>query len=111
MNPVYRSYPSGTTGAQTPVIVDYAVAPFTMNVGCYVVADTLSYEVDFTLDDPNLEDPNDPAVRWFPDPNIPASTSTSKVSAYSAPVRAIRVNITTNSGGLELKIIQGYSIT
>lgn len=111
MNPVYVTYASGVTGAQAPIIVDQAVAPFTLSVGCYIVSGGVTYGLQFTLDDPNLEDPNDTAVRWFNDANIPAGSTTSLVSNYSSPIRAVRVDITASSGNLELKLLQGYSIT
>lgn len=112
MNPIYVTYGSGATGPQTPIIVDQAVAPFALSVGCYLVSGTVAYGLEFTLDDPNLQDPNDTAVRWFDDAVIQAGTTTSAFTDYIAPIRALRVDITQNSSALlELKVVQGYSIT
>lgn len=111
MNPVYVTYASGVTGAQAAIIIDQAVAPFTMNVGCYIVSGAVTYGLQYTLDDPNLGDPNDVAVRWFNDATIPSGSTTSLVSGYAHPVRAVRVNIASSTGPLELKVVQGYSIT
>lgn len=109
MNCVYQTYT--TTGAKPWVIVDQAVGPFTMNVAAYIASGTATYGIEYTLDDPNLEDPNDVTVRVWPDANAPTGTTTSKISPYSAPVRAVRVNIASISGSLEFKVVQGYSIT
>ena len=106
-NPVYNTYLAGTTGAQAPIILDQAVAPFTVGVGVYLTAGTASYAVQFTFDDPN----GAATLRWFNDATLGSGT-TSGTTSYAFPVRAVRLNITTLTGGnLEFKVIQGYGIS
>lgn len=101
-NPVYQSYT--TTGAKTPVALDWTISPFNASVFAYLVSGSATFAVQFTAD------PIDDATitpRWFDDANIPTGTTASASSNYMFPVRAVRINIASISGVLEFKILQG----
>lgn len=101
-NPVYQSYT--TTGAKTPVLLDWTLTPFNASVFAYLVSGSATYAVQFTAD------PIDDASvtpRWYDDANLPTGTTASGSSNYMFPVRAVRINIASISGVLEFKVLQG----
>jgi hypothetical protein len=102
-NPVYQSYT--TTGAKTPVALDYYQTPFSASMFVALVDDaTAAFSVEFTADD--FTDPN-VTPRWFPDANAPADTAASVTTPYTFPIRGIRINITAITGTVEFKVLQG----
>lgn len=101
-NPVYQSYT--TTGAMTPVSLNYFQTPFNASVFVFIASGAATFAVQYTAD------PIDnPAVtpRWFDDANLPTGSTASGTSNYMFPVRAVRINIAANTGTVEFKILQG----
>lgn len=101
-NPVYQSYT--TTGAMPPVSLNNFQTPFNASVFAYIVSGTATYSVQFTADP--VDDP-DVTPRWFDDANMPTGTAVSDSSNYMFPIRAVRINITANTGTVEFKVLQG----
>jgi hypothetical protein len=100
--PVYQSYT--TTGAQTPVALDYFQTPFNASVFAYIVTGAVTYAVQYTADP---IDDTSVTPRWFDDANLPTGTTASGSSNYMFPVRAVRINIASNTGTIEFKVLQG----
>ncbi len=102
--PNYITYT--TTGAQTPISLDWMLAPFNVSIAIWLTG-TATYALQYTLDDVN-----DPTItpRWFDSTDMPTGTTASGVTNFAFPVRFIRVNIAALTGTLELKVIQGMSI-
>jgi hypothetical protein len=106
-NPFYATVTA--PGATTIWQADYSVAPFNANVQVFVPAGTtVSYEVDFSLDDVNLSYQNLPPQEWMALATFPAGSTISITSAVQAPVAALRLNVASISGGpVYFKILQG----
>ncbi len=112
-NPFYATVT--TAGATTIWSADYNVAPFTASIQVYVpVGTTVSYEVDMTLDDPNIPQPNGLTAQpqeWVALTAFPAASTGTITSSINFPVAALRLNIASISGGpVYFKIIQGFFI-
>ena len=106
-NPFYATV--NTTGTSTVWLPDYRAAPFNVSVQVYVpVGTTVSYEVDFTLDDPNIPYQSLPPQEWTALAQFPAGSSTTITAAITNPVAGLRLNVASISGGpVYFKIIQG----
>lgn len=105
MNVVSATYPASATGSQTPISVDWRIAPVN---GAYAVifngAATGSVTVDRTYD--NVNDPNITPV-WFSS----AAITTNTEGTITIPVQFIRVMIGSLSGGtLSFKFNQATQI-
>ena len=108
-NPVYQSYTS--SGAKTPVIVDWTIPEFHVTVGALATfgSGVGTYNIEYTLDDVN-----DTArtARWIVDAGASGIVSADKVLSYSFPIQAVRLNITAyTSGTFEFKVLQGFKGT
>jgi hypothetical protein len=87
------------TGASSALVMNTNTNPF--NVGfCVIVADTVTYTVQHTFDDPSGT-----LTNWFPHPSI-AAKSDNQDGNYAFPVTAIRVNVTAGGGTATLKVVQ-----
>ena len=87
-----------TTGAQQPFIADYKLAPFSLSWVLDATGLTINYKVQYTYDDLNAN----PAIAtplWLDDSVAGAGTTATKDNSYNHPISAIRVNITSISGG------------
>jgi hypothetical protein len=87
--------------ASDPIVLDHMQNPFSASVAVKVTG-TLTYTVQHTFDDIlNRETPT-----WFDHPTMVGDTA-SEDGYYSAPVTAIRLNVTAfTSGSAELVVIQ-----
>lgn len=100
-----------TSGAATAVILDWTQTPFNASIAVTILTGSCTYGVQYTLDNPNsaidLGSANT-TVTWQGDVNIPASTTTTAISGnYMFPVRAVRLNVASISGIVQLAVIQG----
>lgn len=103
----YITYATGTTGAQPSFNLDPSISPYNVTVAIWVVGGSASFKMQWSFDDyATVSDAN---ARWFDDPQIPAGTGASIYENYTFTATRGRINITTNSGGLELKVLQGYT--
>lgn len=97
-----------TAAGVATVVLDRFQTPFNVSYAVELIGGpTAAYAVQFTLDDVN--DTSITAV-WFDDANNPTGTAASAVGNYAFPVRAIRANAATLTGGsLRFKVMQGGS--
>lgn len=104
-NPVSITYAVGTTGAQTPLALDWRIAP--VNVGYAVIfgtGATGSVTVDHTYD--NVNDASITPV-WFSSSAITTTTE----GTITAPFQFVRISITSLTGGaLTFKLNQATQI-
>jgi hypothetical protein len=103
-----------TTGATSPVGLDWMIAPFDCLVTVIIPSgSTATYSLQYTQDDLNGVPPA-PAftaatANWVTDPTMSALSVTSQVS-LNTPYMFIRLNVSALSGTLLLRIVQGLSI-
>ena len=97
-----------TTGTQTPISMDWRIAPFIANTALIVPAGvTVSATVEYTFDDVN-----DPSVVpvWIADATY-GTVSATKERVYTAPYQFVRVNVASISGGdVYFEYLQGTNI-
>jgi hypothetical protein len=106
-NPFYATV---TAPGTTICMPDYRQATFNVNVQVVVpVGTTVSYEVDFSLDDPNLNLSSGlPPQEWIALTGFPPGSTTTLNSAVQSPVAALRLNVASISGGpVYFKVLQG----
>lgn len=104
----YRTYATSTTGEQPSVNLDPSINPFSVTVAVHVVSGSASFGLEWSFDDyATVSDTN--AV-WFTDKMIPVGSTTDIYENYNTPATRVRINIASNSGGLQLKVLQGYTI-
>jgi len=104
----YPTYAASTTGNQPSIVLDPSIAPFTVTVAVHVVGGSASFKVQWSFDDAaTVTDAN--AV-WFDDKLIPAGTTADTYENYNTPATRMRLVIATNTGGIQLKVLQAYTI-
>ena len=108
MNYVRQTIPAAATGAQTPIGLDWRMAPFIVHTAVIVPGGTTaSVTIEYTLDDVN-----NTAVTpvWIADATYGTVTGTKEVS-YTSPIQFVRVNATSVSGGsVYFQVLQGTQI-
>lgn len=102
----YKTYASGTTGEQASINLDPSINPFSITAAVFLVG-TGSYGLEWSFDDYSVSDAN---ARWFLDLLIPVGTVASKYANYNTPATRVRINIASNVGGIEFKVLQAFSI-
>lgn len=99
------SYTNAAT--QASVNLDPAIVPFNASVGCTLVAGTVSYKLQFSLDPMTVTDAN---ALWFDSGDMPAATAASASTGFVTPVSRVRVVIASLvTGPLTLQVLQGFS--
>lgn len=91
-------------GTSNWIPMDIMQAPFSVGIGCIVVSGTATYSVEHTFDDVY-----NPAVTpvAFQNSGLTAQT-TNKDGNYTAPVKAIRLNVTGGASPVvSMTLIQG----
>jgi hypothetical protein len=104
--PVSAEYDA--TGTQTPINVDWMIAPSDIGIGIFVPSGTtVSMTVEGTYDD--ASNPN-VTPDWFPITELGTVTDT-KDALVPRPYQFVRANIDSISGGpIRMKVNQGLSI-
>lgn len=103
----YITYATGTTGTQASFNVDPSISPFNVTVAVWIVGGSASFKMQWSFDDyATVSDAN---AHWFDDPQIPAGTAASIYENYTFTATRGRLVIASNSGGLELKVLQAMS--
>lgn len=93
------------TGVTAPAVLDTYISPFNVSIAV-VISGTVSYSVQYTLDNPFSEEFDANTATWFNHPDLTAQT-TSTVGNFAFPVRAVRLNSTiTGAGSTTINIIQ-----
>ena len=106
-NPFYATV---TAPGTTICMPDYRQAVFNVGVQVFVpVGTTVVYEVDYSLDDPNLNYSTPlPPVEWLPLTSFPAGSTATSTAAVQSPVAGLRLNVASISGGpVFFKVLQG----
>lgn len=107
--PLSRTETYTTTGTKGSWNADPSIVPFNASVAFVLSAGgSVSYKLQYSYDQltPTQTDAD---ADWFDSTDIPASTSASKVAAFSAPIARVRVIIATLSGSLKMTMLQGLS--
>ena len=108
--PVRRQYslPTVVLGPQTFVNLDWTKIPFQASVLVDVQSGAASYGVEYTTDDIfGTADPN--TLRWIPSSVLPYGTTATGEWTVNFPVMAVRLNIYSMTGVINLTVIQGIS--
>lgn len=100
----------GSLGAGAPILLNNNnVSPF--NVGVAVTlspAAALTYNVEHTYDDVFAPKFDPAAATWFVNPTYSAK-SANQDGAYTAPVTAVRLNVTAyTSGSAVINVLQAF---
>lgn len=105
MNPVNITYLASATGAQTPVALDWRIAPFTVSYAViFNSGATGSVTVDHTYD--NINDASITPV-WFSSSAITTNTE----GTFTAPFQFCRITVGSLTGGtLSFKLLQATNI-
>lgn len=102
----YTTYASGTTGTQASINLDPSINPFSATVAVYVVGGSASFGLQWSFDPFTV---SDTSARWFSDTLIPTGTTSSIYENYNTPATRVRIVIASNTGGLEMKVLQGFT--
>lgn len=103
----YQTNSYTTTGTKDSINLDPAIVPFCCAVACTLVAGSVSYKLQYSLDPMTVADS---AALWFDSGDIPASTTTSAVSLFQSPTSRVRVVIASlTTGPLTVQTLQGLS--
>lgn len=103
----YQIFATGVTGTQPSFNMDTSISPYNVTIAVWVVGGSASFKMQWSFDDyATVSDAN---ARWFDDPQIPAGTAASIYENYQFLATRGRIVIATNTGGLELKVLQGFS--
>jgi hypothetical protein len=102
------TYPSGTTGNQPSINLDHSIVPFNASVAVIVGSDaTAAAQLQVTYDNFDGPQMTDALANWV---NVGSSITSTTVTALTAPITRLRLNITSLSGGtLTLTTVQGLS--
>jgi hypothetical protein len=92
-------------GVSAPIILDTYRNPFSVGVGVTKSGDIL-YSVEYTYDDVFSGTFNPSTASWFAMSAFPVGTATSKDSALSSPVTAVRINVASITGSVVMTVIQ-----
>lgn len=92
-------------GASAVIVPDYMIAPFQLSVGCRVSGGAATFTVEHTYDDPFAPGFNPATATWFPNATLTAKTANAE-GTYTTPVRAIRLNVASGPGKVDMVVIQ-----
>jgi hypothetical protein len=95
---------STTTGTTAWLPLDITENPSSLAIGVTISA-TASYGVEYTYDDPFVTSPAPVAFGFLT--GIPSGTTTNKEHVSTTPVRAVRLNIASNTGTVKLTALTG----
>lgn len=107
-NPFYATITAAST---TTFLADWRIVPFQLNGIIYVPpGTTVSYGLNFTLDNPNPQ-PTSPTPVWFPTLYAPVGSTGTINFNLLVPVHALQLVVASISGGpIYFKILQGDRI-
>lgn len=104
MRPATLSLNASATGASAWLPLDITENPTSLSIGVTITA-TATYGVEYTYDDPFSASPAPVAFGYLTD--IPSGTTANKDARFTAPVRAVRLNVAANTGNVKLTALQG----
>jgi hypothetical protein len=97
----------GAVAVSAPIPLNNYTSPFSVGVGCDISAGgSLTYTVEHTFDDVFAANFVPASATWYPNSGLTSQT-TDKDGNYSAPVTAVRLNVTAwISGTVTMTVIQ-----
>lgn len=97
-------------GNSAPIVLDYHLTPEQTGLQA-IVTGTVTYTVDYSLDDPFAVYATDynTNAKWWPHPNMTDQTADSQ-DVLTVPSRAARVRITSGTGSVALTAVQAGGI-
>lgn len=102
--PPYQTESYATTGVKASLALDTTVAPLDVTVAATLIAGSVSYKLQYSLDPSSVADAD---AIWIDSPDIPAGTDASAVASFSFPVNRVRVDIAAiATGPLVLQVLQ-----
>ena len=105
---IQYNLPTVVLGPQTFVNLDWTKVPFQASVLVDIQSGNASYGVEYTTDDIfGTVDPN--TLRWIASPSLPYGTTSTGQWTVSFPVMAVRLNIYSMTGVINLSVIQGIT--
>lgn len=91
-------------GVSAPIVIDQYVSPCSIAIGVDVSA-TATYTVEHTFDDVFSPTFNPGTAKWFPHASMAAITVDAD-GEYTAPPRAIRLNVSASTGSVTMDLVQ-----
>lgn len=102
--PPYQTESYATTGVKASLALDTTVAPLDVTIAATLVAGSVSYKLEYSLDPSSVSDAD---ALWFESADIPAGTDASAVASFSFPANRVRVDIASiATGPLILQVLQ-----
>jgi hypothetical protein len=102
----YATYAAGVTGTQPSINLDPSICPFQVTAAVFILSGSASFGLQWSFDDQTVSDANS---NWFNDTLIPTGTTASSFENINTPVTKIRIVIASNTGGLKLTTLQGFT--
>lgn len=104
--------PLNTTGTSAAVMLDWATVPFNVSWAFEIQASTATFQVQYTLDNPNAAIdgwPVSTTVTWFTDVNSGTTATASMSGNYMFPVTALRAQVSACGSSFlgQFVVIQG----
>jgi len=96
------------TGSQirSPIrVVDDFQTPFNIGIGAKVTSGTPTFNIEYSLDDPNAAGYTVAGATWYIATGFSGATATTG-GALIVPCRAICINITSGTGAVTASIVQ-----
>lgn len=104
--PLYQTVTYTAPATAASLNLDPSIVPMNAIVAV-TISGTVSYKLQYSVTPFTVTDAN---ANWFDSTDIPAGTSTSKVSNITSPISRIRLVIATLTGGsIILEVGQGIS--
>jgi hypothetical protein len=107
MRPAVLSKTASSTGTTAWLPLNITQNPFSCSIGV-VLSATGTYGVEYTYDDP-FDTVTSPVV-FGTLTGLSAGTTTNKDVFLTAPVRAVRLNVTVNTDVVKLTALQGLGL-
>lgn len=86
-------------------VVDDFQAPFNVGIGAKVTSGTPTFNIEYSLDDPNADGYSPASATWYVATGFSALTA-STGGSLTVPCRAISINITSGTGAVTASIVQ-----
>lgn len=103
----YKS-PNVVFGGQDVIGLEYLALPFQMTIAVDVVAGSINYGIEYTVDD-LMGDPAE--FRWFIDDEmLPTGLTDTGVYVLTTPITGMRLNIMSMDGEVRLTVIQPVGV-
>jgi hypothetical protein len=109
--PLQRTQTYSNPGALTTPSwnCDPSIAPFEVSVSC-VVTGSVSYKLQYSYDTLDSPTATDSDASWIDSTDIPAGTTATDTTVFTAPVARVRLVFASGTGSVKMTMLQGFSI-